>query len=92
MTFPSLLFALLVASVYGLLYHLIRNGGFWRLVLYLVLSITGFSIGHFVGLWRGWVFFPLGSLNIGMSSVGSLLILIFGDWLSRIETSPESKV
>jgi hypothetical protein len=89
---PSLLFALLVASVYGLLYHLIRNGGFWRLVLYLVLSITGFAIGHFVGLWRGWVFFPLGSLNIGMSSVGSLLILVFGDWLSRIETNPESKV
>ena len=92
MTFPSLLFALLVASFYGLLYHLVRNGGFWRLILYLVLSLVGFAIGHFIGLWREWVFVPLGSLNIGVSSVGSLLILILGDWLSRIEENRESKV
>ena len=92
MTFPSLLFALLVASFYGLLYHLIRNGGFWRLILCLILSITGFAIGHFIGLWRGWVFVPLGSLNIGMSSIGSLFVLIVGDWLSRIEASPKRKV
>jgi hypothetical protein len=92
MTFPTLLFALLVAVFYGVLYHLIRNGGFWRLVLYLVLSIAGFAIGHFIGIWRGWLFIPLGSLNIGMSSIGSLFVLIVGDWLSRIEASPKSKV
>ena len=92
MTFPSLLFALLVAAFYGLLYHLIRNGGVWRLVLYLVLSIAGFAIGHFIGIWRGWVFIPLGSLNIGMSSVGSLLILVLGDWLSRIDGNREGTV
>jgi len=33
----------------------------------------------------------MGSLNLGMSSLGSLIILIFGDWLSRIESSRESK-
>lgn len=92
MTLPTLLFAFLVALFYGVVYHLIRDGGFWRLILYVVLSVAGFAIGHFVGLWRGWVFVPLGSLNLGMSSVGSLLILVFGDWLSRIETNPESKV
>ena len=92
MTLPSLLFALLVALFYGVLYHLVRNGGFWRFILYLALSVAGFAIGHFLGLWRGWVFMPLGSLNLGMSSVGSLIILMFGDWLSRIEGSQESKV
>jgi hypothetical protein len=92
MTLPTLLFAFLVALFYGVLYHLIRDGGFWRLILYIVLSAAGFAIGHFVGLWRGWIFVPLGSLNLGMSSIGSLLILLFGDWLSRIETNPESKL
>lgn len=92
MTFPSLLFAFLVASFYGVLYHLIRDGGFWRLILYLVLSLIGFAIGHFIGLWRGWTFIPLGSLNIGLSSLGSILMLIFGEWLSRIEGNQESKV
>ncbi|HSM72125.1 MAG TPA: hypothetical protein VK851_11335 [Anaerolineales bacterium] len=86
MTVPALLFALLIALLYGSLYHLLRGGGFWRLVLYLVLSVLGFAIGHLIGLWRGWIFMPLGSLNLGMSSLGSLLILIIGDWLSRIET------
>ncbi|NWG07321.1 MAG: hypothetical protein HXY35_11630 [Chloroflexi bacterium] len=92
MTLPILLLALLIALLYGALYHLIRGGGFWRLMLYLGLSILGFTLGHFVGVWRGWVFFPLGSLNLGMCSTGSLIILILGDWLSRIEVERESKV
>ena len=90
MTLPALLFAFLLALLYGAVYHLIRDGGFWRLILYFILSIIGFMIGHFMGLWRGWVFIPVGSLNLGMSSLGSLVILIFGDWLSRIEAR-ESK-
>jgi len=86
MTLPTLLFALLVALFYGALYHLIRGGGFWRLILYFVLSTCGFIAGHLIGLWRGWIFIPLGSLNFGLSSIGSILVLMFGDWLSRVET------
>jgi len=87
MTLPTLLFALLIALLYGSLYHLLRGGKFWRLVLYLGSSTLGFAIGHLVGLWQGWIFMPLGSLNLGMSTVGSVLILIIGDWLSRFEIS-----
>ena len=85
MTIPTVLFALVVALFYGALYHLIRGGGFWRLFLYFGLSILGFIVGHLVGLWRGWTFLPLGALNLGLSSLGSVLLLIIGDWLSRIE-------
>ena len=85
MTLPTILLALLFALIYGALYHLLRGGGFWRLLLYLGLSVLGFAAGHLVGLWRGWIFFPLGSLNLGMSSAGSIIILVIGDWLSRIE-------
>lgn len=85
MTLPSLLLALLIASLYGALYHLLRDGRFWRLLLYVGLSVLGFTLGHLLGLWRGWVFLPLGSLNLGMSSVGSLLLLLVGDWFTRIE-------
>lgn len=87
MTIPAFLFALLIALLYGALYHLIRGGGFWRLLLLLSLSVLGFAAGHLVGLWRGWVFVPIGSLNLGVSSLGSLLFLLAGDWLSRIETA-----
>jgi len=92
MTLPTLLFALLIALLYGALYHLIRGGGVWRLLLYFGLSVFGFVLGHLVGLWRDWTFMPLGPLNLGLSSVGSILILILGDWLSRIEVRERSKV
>ena len=85
MTLPTMLFALLVALFYGALYHLIRGGGFWRLFLYLGLSISGFILGHLVGIWRDWTFIPLGALNLGLSTLGSVMLLILGDWLSRIE-------
>jgi len=85
MTLPTLLFALLVALFYGAVYHLIRGGGFWRLILYFSLSIFGFAFGHLIGIWRSWTFIPLGSLNLGLSSLGSVIFLIVGDWLSRIE-------
>lgn len=88
MTIPALLFAILLALLYGALYHLLRGGGFWRLVLFLGLSVLGFGAGHLAGLWRGWVFLPVGSLNLGMSTVGSILILLVGDWLSRFQGNP----
>ena len=87
MTLPTILFALLIALLYGSLYHLLRGEKFWRLVLYLGSSVVGFAVGHLIGLWQGWVFMPLGSLNLGMSTVGSVFILIIGDWLSRFEIS-----
>ena len=92
MTIPTLLFALLIALLYGALYHLIRGGGFWRLLLYLFLSLFGFVLGHLFGLWRGWVLLPIGSINVGLSSIGSILLLLLGDWLTRIEADPQSKV
>ncbi|HET9589774.1 MAG TPA: hypothetical protein VFO91_13390 [Anaerolineales bacterium] len=87
MTLPALLLGVLAALFYGALYHLIRGGSFWRLLLYLFLSVLGFAAGYVIGLWRGWVLIPLGSLNFGLSTIGSLVILILGDWLSHIEAS-----
>lgn len=92
MTLPSLLFTLLLALLYGALYHLLRGGGFWRLVLFLILSVLGFGAGHLIGLWRGWVFLSLGPLNLGMSTLGSLVFLLLGDWLQPREDKPKSKV
>jgi hypothetical protein len=85
MTLPTFLFALVVALFYGAVYHLVRGGGFWKLILYFGLSIFGFVAGHLIGLWRGWTLIPLGSLNFGLSSLGSVMVLIVGDWLSRVE-------
>jgi hypothetical protein len=92
MTLPAILFGLLIALLYGALYHLIRDGGLWRLLLFCFLSVFGFFLGYLVGVWRGWVWIPLGTINLGVSTIGSFLILILGDWLTRFETGQESKV
>jgi hypothetical protein len=92
MTLPTVLFGLLIALLYGALYHLIRGGSPWRLILYFSLSVAGFILGHLFGLWRGWTWLPVGLLNLGPSSIGSLVLLIVGDWLSRVEVPQGSKV
>ena len=84
MTIPSLLFALLIASLYGVLYHLVRGGGLGRLLMFLIFGWAGFAAGHLLGIWQGWILIPLGELNLGMSTLGSLVFLIVGDWISSI--------
>ncbi len=92
MTIPALLFALLIALLCGVLFHLLRGGSGWRLLLYLGLSILGFAIGQLISTWRGWNLFVFGSLDIGMGLIGSVLVLALGEWLSRIEVRNESSV
>jgi hypothetical protein len=83
-TIPALIFALLIASLLGALYHLIRGGGFGRLFLDLLLSWSGFALGYFVSIWQGWSLFPLGGLDLGLSIAGSLILLIGMDGISLI--------
>jgi len=85
MTIPSIIFALLIASLYGALYHLVRDGGLGRLFLYLLFSYAGFALGHLVGIWQGWLLFPVGQLNLGLSTLGSFLLLVVGEWISSVK-------
>ncbi len=84
MTIPSLLLALTIALLFGVLYYLIRGGSGWWLLLYIGLSVVGFAIGELIGMWRAWMFFAFGSINIGMGILGSAIFLGIGDWLGRV--------
>lgn len=92
MTIPALVFSILVALLYGGIYHLVRNGGFWRLVLFCFLSLIGFALGYLVGVWRGWMLLPIGQINLGLCTIGSLILLFLGDWLTRGNEGQETKV
>jgi hypothetical protein len=85
MTLPSLLLAFLISSLYGSLFHLFRDGGLGRLLLYLGLSWAGFAAGQLLGSWRGWFFLSVGPLNLGMATLGSAFFLGLGYWLSLVE-------
>ena len=92
MTIPDLLLGLTIALLYGAIYHFIRGGNGWRLLLFLALSVLGFAVGQLLGMWRAWYLFTIGLLDLGMGTIGSLSFLIAGEWLGRIEGDPETGV
>ena len=85
MTIPSIIIGIVISSLYGVAFHLWRGGGFGRLILYIVLSWIGFWIGHLIGFSQNWAFASLGPLRLGAATVGAVIALGFGYWLSLVE-------
>ncbi len=85
MTLPAYLLGTIYALLVGSLFHVWRGGGAGRLLLYLVLSLAGGAAGQWVGMWQNWSLFPIGPLDLGLVTIGSLLFLLVGYWLSLVE-------
>jgi hypothetical protein len=86
-TLPALIFSFLVASLFGSLLHVWRDGGFGRLILYLVLSWLGFGFGHILAEALSISFLDVGPIHLGMGILGTLIFLGFGYWLSLVDLS-----
>lgn len=84
MTLPAILFGLLISTMLGAAFHLWKDGGIWRLILYLSLSEIGFWAGHGFSLWVGWDFWKIGALHMGFALIGVVVFLSVGHWLSLI--------
>jgi hypothetical protein len=82
MTLPSIILDLIFSLLIGALFHLWRDGGPRRLLLYLTLSVVGFIAGQWFGVWRNWIIFPIGPLDLGLAALGSFVFLGIGYWLS----------
>ncbi len=85
MTLPAYVLGLVYALLIGSLFHLWRDGGVGRLLLYLALSVAGAAAGQWLGTWQNWVLFPVGPLNLGLVTLGSIVVLGLGYWLSLVE-------
>jgi hypothetical protein len=85
MTLPAFIIGVVISSLYGVAFHLWRGGGFWRLILYIILAWVGFWIGNIFGNWLGVTFFRLGPLQLGTATIGAALTLGIGYWLSLVE-------
>ncbi len=53
--------------------------------MYLALSVAGAGAGQWLGSWQKWSLFPIGPLNVGLVTLGSILFLGVGYWLSLVE-------
>ena len=85
MTLPAFLFGFFVSTFYGTIFHLWKNGGLGRLLLYILLSWIGFGIGQIIAGRLGWNFIDVGPLHLGFATAGSLALLGVGYWLSLIQ-------
>ena len=89
MTTPAFLLGMVISLLYGAFFHLWRGGSFGRLILYLLLGLIGFWVGHFVAAYTKVTLFSLGPLHIGMATVFSWGFLLFGYWLSLLPNKSE---
>lgn len=92
MTLPNLLFGLVIALLVGALFHTVRGGNGWRLLLYFGLSAAGFALAQWLGMIYNLSIYKFGALDIGLGVIGSILLLVIGDWLSRLEPEKKSGV
>ena len=91
MSTATLLLGFVIAILLGSLFHLWRGGKAGRLVLYLIFSTAGLWSGHFIAAVLNWDFDKLGQLHLAFGILGSLLFLLIGNWLSRIDKLQASK-
>ena len=79
-TASGLVLGFLLATAYGAAFHFMMGGPARRIILYIIASWVGFTIGHFVGNLLNITLFTLGALHLFSASVGSWLALIASWW------------
>ncbi len=85
MTIPALVLGILVSTFMGAAFHLWKDGGVGRLLLYVLLAWIGFWGGHILANSLGWTFGSIGPLRFGMAVLLCIATLFAGYWLSLIK-------
>ncbi len=84
MPLNTILFGVLLSTLYGGLYHLVRGGRARKLLLFVALAWAGFWLGDTVGWLMKWTFGAVGMMNVGMGTIGAFLFLMVGDLVGML--------
>ncbi|MEJ2412264.1 MAG: hypothetical protein P8Y34_04610 [Anaerolineales bacterium] len=85
MTAPALIYSFLLATLLGAAFHFWKGGSGGRLLLMLILSWVGFFLGHQLGAFWGLNFLMIGPVQGGFGILGSILLLMIGNWISQLD-------
>jgi hypothetical protein len=88
---PYLLLLLLLGATYGVLFHLWRGKFLRDLIIYVLTSIIGVSLGHAVGDLLGFTRLMIGPLHLIEASVAGWLSLFVMHWLRLKPAKPENE-
>ncbi len=91
MTLPTLLFAIILSTLYGAGFHLWMGGSWRRLALYLLAGWLGFALGHFMGVLLNIGLLKVGGLHVLTATLGSAVALLAARWLTTSEVVARGK-
>ncbi|MCY3796662.1 MAG: hypothetical protein OXG23_00295 [Chloroflexi bacterium] len=88
---PVFVFAFVIATMYGLAFHVVLGGNARRMVLFIVTSWVGFLLGQYVGAYLDITFLRIGVIHLAPASVTAVGLLIFAHALTADPTTPVSR-
>ena len=88
---PVFIFAFVIATMYGLGFHVILGGNARRMVLFIVTSWVGFLLGQYVGGHLGIDLLRIGVIHLAPASVTAVGLLIFAHVLTAESTTPVTR-
>ena len=91
MSIPTIILGLILSTLYGALFHLWRGGNAGRLLLYLLLAWIGFWLGQLIANFLNISFDTLGQLHLLFATLGSLIFLAIGYWLSLVQADNKAQ-
>ena len=81
-TASGLVLGFMLATAYGAAFHVIVGGRPRKILLYILASWIGFTLGHFVGDIFGVSALELGTINLFSASLGAWIAIILSWFLS----------
>ena len=88
---PIFVFAFVIATMYGLGYHVVMGGDARRMVLFVVTSWLGFLLGQYIGARLDIPLLKIGIIHLLPASIGALALLVFAQMLTAEPTTPVSR-
>ena len=88
---PVVVFAFVIATIYGLGFHVIMGGNARRMVLFVVISWLGFLLGQYVGDYLEITFLKIGVVHLLPASATAVAMLVFAHVLTAEPSTPVSR-
>ncbi len=88
---PIFVFAFVIATMFGLAFHVIMGGNVRRMVLFIVTGWLGFLLGQYIGGYLGITLFKIGVVHLLPASVGAIALLMFAHILTAEPSTPVSR-
>ena len=82
-TASGIVLGFLLATIYGAAFHLFVGGPPRRIILYVIASWVGFTIGHIVGDLLSFDILKLGAVHLLSASIGAWIALTLSWFLER---------